>query len=310
MEEQGRAYFDEFERNGFAVVRNVVPTALLDEALAHVRWLIKRNPTIRPEQLHHPLMRTDAFWVHLIAHPCLVELVKPFLGEDIVCFTSHYICKPPHDGHAVLWHQDGAYWHLEPANAITLWVSLDGSNRTNGCLQMLPSTKDAILRPIEVRSSPANMLGSTTHVAEPELRNAALVELEAGDVSLHNSRIVHGSGPNTSTKWRKGLDIGYMAANTKILNKQAYLSPFLVAGRPHPDGTDRLHAWPQFSPSDSIPFAGLSEYASRAKQMNALIATPRGCSSSSETADRTVEDTQSVIAQLNAGTLRDLQGDR
>lgn len=43
------------------------------------------------------------------------------------------------------WHQDGAYWPLEPMNVITLWLAVDRSDRDNGCLKVVRGThKDTL----------------------------------------------------------------------------------------------------------------------------------------------------------------------
>lgn len=38
------------------------------------------------------------------------------------------------------WHQDGAYWPLEPMNVITLWLAVDRSDKDNGCLKVVRGT--------------------------------------------------------------------------------------------------------------------------------------------------------------------------
>jgi phytanoyl-CoA hydroxylase len=76
------------------------------EASDHVGWLLERNPGVRPEQLHHHLMREDPFWVRLVGDERLLDVASRFIGDDIALFASHYICKPPFDGQPVLWHQN------------------------------------------------------------------------------------------------------------------------------------------------------------------------------------------------------------
>ncbi len=42
------------------------------------------------------------------------------------------------------------------------------------------------------------------------------IELKAGDVSVHNPTIIHGSSPNTSDKWRVGLTLRYIPTTTLV----------------------------------------------------------------------------------------------
>ena len=46
--------------------------------------------------------------------------------------------------------------------------------------------------------------------------DAVDIELRAGDVSLHNPTIIHGSNANTSDRWRVGLTLRYIPTTTKV----------------------------------------------------------------------------------------------
>jgi hypothetical protein len=89
---------EQYERDGYAIFRNVIDADLVAEADQHVRWLGAKYPDLRPEHYHHPLMRDDAFWVRLVSDERLLDIAQFFLGPDIACFTSHYICKPQPPG--------------------------------------------------------------------------------------------------------------------------------------------------------------------------------------------------------------------
>src|SRR5258708_7590953 len=118
---------EKFERDGYAVLPRVLDGALMDEAAAHVEWLQVRHPDIRPELLGHELVAGDPFWVRLVSDDRLLDVAERFVGPDIALFASHYLCKPPRDGQPVLWHQDAAYWPLEPMDVVSLWLAVDDS---------------------------------------------------------------------------------------------------------------------------------------------------------------------------------------
>jgi len=44
--------------------------------------------------------------------------------------------------------------------------------------------------------------------------------LDAGDVSIHNPNVIHGSNANTPEKWRKGLTVRYIPISTRALRIQ------------------------------------------------------------------------------------------
>ena len=101
---------ERYERDGYVICRAVLDDTLVSEAGAHVDWLLARHPDLRPERLHHRLVWRDAFWVRLLRDDRVLDCVEQIIGPDIALFASHYIAKPPADGLAVLWHQDGSYW--------------------------------------------------------------------------------------------------------------------------------------------------------------------------------------------------------
>ncbi|MFJ6459721.1 phytanoyl-CoA dioxygenase family protein [Streptomyces sp. NPDC091387] len=255
-----------YEEHGFAIIRNVIPEGLLNEARAHVAWLTAKYPELRPEHFHHPLIRNDAFWVRLISDPRLVDVAEYFLGPDLACFTAHYICKPPYDGQPVLWHQDGAYWKLAPMNALTVWLAVDESTAENGCLRMIPGSHRLPLYQPNLRTDRPNMLFSEADgglvrdwAAE---RGVVDIELNPGDVSIHHPHLLHCSEANTSPKRRCGLDIGYINTATRIESQGLYLDPVLVRGVPV-EGVNTYRSLPRYVPSETIPFVGDEAWNSR-----------------------------------------------
>ena len=91
-------------------------------------------------------MTNDPFWVRLISDDRLLDIAQEYVGPNIALFASHYISKPPADGHPVLWHQDGSYWPLEPMEVVTLWLAVDDSLPENGCMQAIPTSSTARMR--------------------------------------------------------------------------------------------------------------------------------------------------------------------
>ena len=103
---------DQYDRDGFVIIRNVIDEGLINECQQHMEFLQKKYPTIPTEHFHHPMMRNDPFWIRLVSDQRLLDLAAafaPFIKPDegVALFSSHYICKPPKTGMAVLWHQDG-----------------------------------------------------------------------------------------------------------------------------------------------------------------------------------------------------------
>jgi phytanoyl-CoA hydroxylase len=291
----------EYEEHGFSIIRNVIPANLLEETKSHVAWLTDRYPDLRPEHLHHPLIRNDAFWIRLVSDPELVDIAEFFLGPDVACFTAHYICKPPYDGQPVLWHQDGSYWKLDPMRALTVWVAVDECTTENGCLRVIPGSHRLPLYPPVSQTDSPNMLFSVSEeklVREwTERQGVVDVELNPGDVEIHHPNILHCSEPNTSARRRCGLDIGYIPTTTRILSDGLYLNPLLVRGEPVA-GINTYRRYPAYVPGETIPFEGMRDWDENIAVHNAKLAVDDA------DAETPLDATHRMIDRLREGTVQ------
>ncbi len=250
---------DQYDRDGYVIVRNVIDAGLVEEARHHIDWLLERNPGLRPEQLHHNLMTQDAFWVRLISDSRLLDVAQQFIGPNIALFASHYIAKRPYDGQAVLWHQDGSYWPLEPMEVTTLWLAIDESTPENGCMRVIPGTQSMDLKGVLKRTDVDNVLSSGMDEALVDETKAVDIVLAPGDVSIHHPNVIHGSNANTSPKWRRGLTIRYIPTSTQIICDGVWPSAFLLRGQPVA-GVNVYQPRPKYDPANSIPFKGCEDW--------------------------------------------------
>jgi ectoine hydroxylase-related dioxygenase (phytanoyl-CoA dioxygenase family) len=225
----GTAAKNHFERFGYAVFPDVLDNDLIEEASGHVAWLLEQNPGLRPEQLHHNLVRDDPFWLRLVGDDRLLDIAEIFIGPNIALFASHYICKMPFEGQPVLWHQDGSYWPLDPMEVVTLWLAIDDSLPENGCMRVIPGTQNNRLVEHVSRTDVANVLSSEIPAENVDESKAVDIVLKKGSVSVHNPQIIHGSNANTSPLRRCGLTIRYIPTTTRITVPDAGC-PFLLRG--------------------------------------------------------------------------------
>ncbi|MBI1336210.1 MAG: phytanoyl-CoA dioxygenase family protein [Phycisphaera sp.] len=148
----------------------------------------------------------------------VLDLVEPILGPDIALFSSHFICKPPAIGKRVPWHEDSAYWkgRLDPMRVVTVWLAVDPSTPENGCMRVIPGTHlngfsdyDPVANPKE------QVFGSEIRQGQYDESKAVDCVLKAGQASLHDGRIIHGSAANKGTMRRCGYTMRYISAATK-----------------------------------------------------------------------------------------------
>lgn len=247
----------EYEEKGYVVVRNAIDPALAQEMVDHIHWLGQKYPQTRPEQLHHRLLVNDPFMHRLVGDERLLDIAQHFIGPNIALFAAHYIAKKPLTGQAVGWHQDGSYWPLEPMEVTTLWVAGTDSTVENGCMRIIPGTQHNRLltrKDMIKMDTEGYVLDLAIHPDEVDESAAIDLELKAGDISIHNPTIIHGSNANHSAQWRVGLTLRYIPTSTWVKNENH--ASLLLRGEAAPGVANTYAPRPHFIPGEHMPFQG------------------------------------------------------
>jgi chlorinating enzyme len=169
------------------------------------------------DELDTPHLRDARLLQFLLADEVL-DLVEQFIGPNIGLWSSHFICKDPFIGRATPWHEDSAYWKKKVDrfdNIVTVWLAIDRSNKGNGCMRVIPKSHkngdDSDYEPVDkLRNT------FSSQVKNVDEAQAVYFELEPGQCSLHDSRIIHGAAPNVSPYRRCGYTMRYFSTNIKI----------------------------------------------------------------------------------------------
>jgi hypothetical protein len=142
-------------------------------------------------------------------------------------------------------------------HVVTLWLAVDSSTRSNGCMRVIPRSHRRAFAEILPRRDTPNVLQSGIDPGlVPESQAVDLV-LNPGDVSVHHPNIIHGSEPNNSDSRRCGLIIRYISTSVKILvpDGEVYPSAFLLRGSAAP-GLNRYNPLPKYDAGRHMPFRG------------------------------------------------------
>ena len=168
--------------------------------------LIARNPDVRPEKLvsAHIEGRNDegvvgsSMFLELARDPHILDMVEQVIGSDIVLWGCQIFCKPGGDGMEVPMHQDGEYWPIRPLANCTVWVAIDASKIENACLRIVPGSHRE-QRIFEHEHDMRDGLVLRDKVREEFIETEPVdVELEPGQMSLHDVYLIHGSNANRS----------------------------------------------------------------------------------------------------------------
>lgn len=149
----------------------------------------------------------------LVQHPRIVAAVADLLGENIVCWGSHFFCKMPGDGKSVPWHQDSTYWPLSPTKTVTVWLAIDDADPENANMKFIPRSHVHGLIDYDETQDANTVLNLEVSNAESYGDAEVDVALKAGQFSMHSDLLLHGSEANDSDRRRCGLTIRYAAAD-------------------------------------------------------------------------------------------------
>ena len=151
-------------------------------------------------------------WLNdLIRRESILDAVEDLIGPNILCWGTSFFIKEPHNPAFVSWHQDSTYWGLEPADIVTAWVALSDSTTENGAMRVVPGSHTMAQVPHRDTFRPENLLSRGQEImVEVDDASADTLELNAGEMSLHHVRLIHGSEPNPSDRRRIGFAIRYL----------------------------------------------------------------------------------------------------
>ena len=152
-------------------------------------------------------------WLHdLVFHPGVTVPLAQLLGVSRLRFWHDQVFwKPARHPGVVPWHQDYSYWRrTEPANHLTMLVTLDDMGPWNGGLEVVPgSHRWELLPTVSFGGAIDQVLEHLPPERRRELRPVP-VEMAAGRASIHHSHLVHGSRGNPSERPRRALVLNYI----------------------------------------------------------------------------------------------------
>jgi len=214
---------ENYRREGWLIPAFRLPGAQVAAMASSLDALLRDNPGVRPEKLvsahiegdNNEGVRGSKAFLDLALDPQIIELVSGVIGDDIILWGCHVFCKPPGDGYETPWHQDGHYWPIRPLATCTVWVALEASDKGNGCLRVIPGShrekklwdhlhEDRSDLTLQQRLAPGTFDEST----------AVDIELQPGEMSLHDVYMIHGARPNTSQRRRTGVALRYMPSTS------------------------------------------------------------------------------------------------
>ncbi|MDE0942195.1 MAG: phytanoyl-CoA dioxygenase family protein [Alphaproteobacteria bacterium] len=169
----------------------------------------------------------------MVRHPAILDAVEDLIGPDILVYHTTMWIKDPNTPQYILWHQDGTYFYLDPGLHVTAWVALSEASVASGCMHVLPGSHK--LGQFDHQDDPGEgnlILRGQAIFGKFDDRVGVPMDLRPGEISLHNTNLVHCSRPNNGTDRRMGFGISYIPARVRDVGVPSG-SAMLVRGQDH-----------------------------------------------------------------------------
>ena len=197
LSEEQIAFFDE---NGYLILRNWIPQELLKRLQAAAKAWIEQGMQAKegdPESVDYIFAKREqgrvmyrVNYVHnkgqvasleLLGSPQLLAVAESLCGPNFVSTYESMVFKQEGDGAAIKWHQDAIHPH-QKYRIFNYDLYLDASRADGGALRVIPKTQQQRQDICDLTEKWGwNAPGMVT------------VEMEPGDVLLHDVMVVHGS---------------------------------------------------------------------------------------------------------------------
>jgi hypothetical protein len=171
-------------------------------------------------------LKVRKFQWYVDQHPLLQRLessaavrgpITSLLGSSPIMFQDMALVKPPYIGREKPWHQDNAYFSVEPLDAVVgVWIALDDATVENGCMHVLAG---------------GHLEGARKHIHDTDCEiprekidpsRVVPVELPAGGALIFAGMLPHQTPPNSSSERRRAVQWHYRSAQSTILPREEY----------------------------------------------------------------------------------------
>lgn len=144
-----------YDRDGYVVVRRLFSRAEVLTLRTHAESLVAHDHEGEPLRFVQTaydrkgavkLIKASGLADHdrqfnaFATRDSLVDVVETLLGRGARRFRDVLIVKPGCTGASFSYHQDSAYWDVEPQTLVSAWISLGDVSEDGSCLRIVPGT--------------------------------------------------------------------------------------------------------------------------------------------------------------------------
>jgi ectoine hydroxylase-related dioxygenase (phytanoyl-CoA dioxygenase family) len=256
-----------FDEQGYLILRNWIPQDLLQRLQEAGNAWIEQGLRSTPDDPHHQdyrfatrqqkqvMFRVDyvhnkgqAASLELLGSPAVLAVAESLCGPNFVPTYESMVFKQIEDGEAIPWHQDAV--HPRGHRIFNFDLYLDSSKAEGGALRVIPRSQQ--------HKQDICTLASDYGWNPP---GVITVEMEPGDVLLHDVMVVHGSPQVEGNALRRTIYYEFRAAEEILedgpwdrewIDRRLHLIPPALRrfAQAYPDQAQfQWHVSPEFRPA-------------------------------------------------------------
>ena len=217
---------DYYNSNGYLTIENVYNASQIkllsdvtDEFVEKSRLVTEENDMFSLESDHskdNPRLTRiktpqnfHSIYEKAVKDEKMLDIIEHFIGKDIRFQGAKLNMKMPEGGRQVEWHTDWGHHPHTNDDMLAVGIALDDITEENGCLMVIPGSHkwDAISHHED------GFFVGAVDINSFDVKKAINITSNAGGISIHHVRTLHGSAPNMSDKPRRLLLLEFSATD-------------------------------------------------------------------------------------------------
>jgi ectoine hydroxylase-related dioxygenase (phytanoyl-CoA dioxygenase family) len=229
--------FRQYQRDGYVVVEDALSPAVVDRVKTRLReythgdreqqaFESQIEPAVERGEVEVAdegdavrkfeglgMVEHDDVFHDLATNETLVSVAEQLLGPNLKLLRSAAMFKPPEVGSEKGYHQDAAYYPIQPMDHVTVWIALDDATPENGCMNVVPGAHRDGLLGHEAVDYDTDIVIAESDVTRDD---AVSLPMDAGDALFQHCLVPHYTAPNTSEHWRRAMIMAYMDSRSRF----------------------------------------------------------------------------------------------
>jgi phytanoyl-CoA hydroxylase len=198
------------KRDGYFLESATTIRCFFEEEAFDERGELRVPKGLAVNKIAHAMHDLDPVFDAFSHGPELDAVARDLGNDDPRLYQSMYICKQPHIGGEVRWHQDATYFATEPHTVTTMWFALERADRDNGCLWVQRGGHRTTLRERFSMQGETGRTEVTDRTPWPTLAEAEPIECDAGTLVVFHGLLPHYSAPNRSAHSRHAYTLHFV----------------------------------------------------------------------------------------------------